>query len=231
MLRVQRTSSDRARLAPNQQLPSSSASASSSSQHVALAPRLFTQQPAVDNVMMVSGVTTPLGSMDGHLHSHHHLMTNAMESPRLLIHKGKKIKGAPGTNGSGGGGPGRKMLKMEVTQLQHTVDSMQQQVDAATREIQQLRSMVGLMTSQNEHPGTGTQEQLTPPRVMEEEVPVPCTIAPMMDIYQQNEFTTFAPSTWNGEHAGEDDGDDEDNEAFYSKVEEFCDAYPLFFEN
>ncbi|KAF1326564.1 hypothetical protein FI667_g8359, partial [Globisporangium splendens] len=229
MLRVQRTSSDRARLSPNQQLPPSSASAPSppsSSQHVALAPRPFAQQPLVDN-MTISGATTPLDSMDGHLHSQHHLMTDAMESPRLLIRKGKKIKGAPGTSG---GGPGRKMLKMEVTQLQHTVDSMQQQVDAATCEIQQLRNMVGLMTRQNAHPVAGTEEQMPPPAAVEDEGPVPCTITPMMDIYQQNEFTTFAPSTRNGGNAGEDD-EDEDNEAFYNKVEEFCDAYPLFFEN
>lgn len=46
-------------------------------------------------------------------------------------------------------GSGRKVLKQEVTQLQHIVDGMQQQVQAATREIQALRSMVGRMADAN----------------------------------------------------------------------------------
>ncbi|GAB9469173.1 hypothetical protein Gpo141_00006461 [Globisporangium polare] len=197
-----------------------------------------------------------------HVH-HHHL--NSQQQHARLSHSGKvrKIKSAGdgggsshhstssssssgSTNGTAGATTGatgfsRKVLKQEVTQLQQLVNGMQQQVSAATREIQELRNMVGLMVDETAQPQQQQQQ------------PLSCAVTPLMDIYQQSSDFAFAPQELTpmqqndlAEHFGYEadanenntDGDNDDvQNSFYCKMEQALlggdddDAFQLFFQN
>lgn len=211
-----------------------------------------------------------------HVH-HHHLSTNSHNSQQhaRLSHsaKARKIKSAgdggssthsttpssstpsasssssASSNGTTGTGFGRKVLKQEVTHLQQLVNGMQQQVNAATREIQELRNMVGLMaddTVQQQQPLRNPQPPVDFPQQQQHQEPLSCAVTPLMDIYQQNDFA-FAPQELSAvqqsdlaEHFGfaanNDNGSDDVQNSFYCKMEQELigdndDDFQLFFQN
>lgn len=201
-------------------------------------------------------------------HHQHYLSNNADQQHVRLSHsaKARKIKSAgassthsmvstpsslSSSSGSNGTSGGRKVLKQEVTQLQQLVDGMQHQVNAATREIQELRNMVGLMV--NETAAAQQQQQQYhqqqplreshPPFYQQQQTPS-CADTPLMDIYQQNSFS-FVPeellaaqqsdlTDHFGYEATDGKGGEDVQSAFYCRMEQalLCDDddFPLFFQ-
>lgn len=221
-----------------------------------------------------------------HVH-HNHLSTNSYNSQQhvRLSHsaKARKIKSAgdggssthsttsssstpsaslsssASSNGTTGTGCGRKVLKQEVTHLQQLVNGMQQQVNAATREIQELRNMVGLMADdtvqqqqQQQHQQHYQQQPLRDPQPpadlpqqQQHQEPLSCAVTPLMDIYQQNDFA-FAPQELSavqqsdlaehfGFEANNDNSSDDVQNSLYCKMEQELlgddDDFQLFFQN